>query len=161
MLGNVRPLDGSFVHRDGPRLGPIFPRADRLASCTDLEHGASPKGGVHGDPGPAEGGSIVTRYRSAEGDATFGMKDGMAMKPAKLQQEIALFEKKRAELFSAHADEYVLIKGESIVAFFREEQAAIEAGYKQYGNTGFLVRKIAESETPILLTSLNVNVTRC
>jgi hypothetical protein len=84
----------------------------------------------------------------------------MGSSTGKLQQEIATYESKRSELFAEHAGEFVLVKGDEVVDIYRDERDAIDAGYKKFGNTGFLVRKVAESEKPVLLTSLHVSVTR-
>ena len=78
----------------------------------------------------------------------------------KLQREIATFESKRSELFAEHSGEFVLIKGDQVVDIYRDERDAIDAGYKKFANSGFLVRKVAESETPVLLTSLHLSVSR-
>ena len=84
----------------------------------------------------------------------------MSSSAGKLQREIATYESKRSELFGEHAGEFVLIKGDDVVDIYRDERAAIDAGYKKFGNTAFLVRKVAESEKPVFLTSLHVSVTR-
>jgi hypothetical protein len=78
------------------------------------------------------------------------------MNSPRLQHEIACYDKHRATFVEDHRDEYVLIKGQTIVGFFTEEVAAIHAGYDKFGNEAFLVRLCAESTAPILFTSLFV-----
>lgn len=74
----------------------------------------------------------------------------------KLQAEIACYDANRASFVDNHRDEYVLIKNQRVVGFFKSEAEGIKAGYEQFGNEAFLVRQCAETQTPVLFTSLFV-----
>jgi hypothetical protein len=86
----------------------------------------------------------------------------MDMSPAatKLKTEIATYEANRADFVANHPDEFVLIKDSDVIGFYPTEIEAISDGYAKYADQIFLVRKVAESETPVFLTSLNVQVAR-
>src|SRR5215467_6648415 len=75
---------------------------------------------------------------------------------AKLEQEIACYEANKAQLVAEHADEYVLIREDKVAGFFKSESDAIQAGYERFGNVPFLVRLVAETQTPVHFTSLYV-----
>ena len=79
----------------------------------------------------------------------------------KLQQEIEYYEAHRATFVEEHPDEFALIKGAALIGFYKDEVEAIRAGHAKFGNEPFLVRKVAESEAPVLLASLNLHVLRC
>jgi hypothetical protein len=74
----------------------------------------------------------------------------------KLRDEIAHYEANRAMLVEQHRGEFVLIKGQRIVGYYKSEVDALKAGYEHFGSEAFLVRVCAESEKPILFTSLYV-----
>jgi hypothetical protein len=78
----------------------------------------------------------------------------MVERQSKLHREISTYEAKRAELVDGHRDQYVLIKGEDVIDFFDSEEAGLAAGYEKFVDEPFLVRKVQESTTPVLFTSL-------
>jgi hypothetical protein len=74
----------------------------------------------------------------------------------KLDTEIATYQGQRAKLVDEHNGEYVLIKGDNVVGFYKTEAEALSVGYEKFLNEPFLVRSISEAETPVFFTSLFV-----
>jgi hypothetical protein len=74
----------------------------------------------------------------------------------KLGTEIATYQAQRAKLVDEHNGEYVLIRGDKVIGFYKTEAEAFCVGYEKFLNEPFLVRAIAETETPVFFTSLLV-----
>jgi hypothetical protein len=75
---------------------------------------------------------------------------------ASLETELRTFRSHRDELVGQAKGKYVLIKGERVVGFFEDQTDAISNGFKEFGNTSFLVKLITEVDVPLNLTSLNI-----
>lgn len=66
------------------------------------------------------------------------------MKP--LETELTTYQKEKGRLLAEYPDKFVLIKNQSVVGVFASQDDALAQGYKQFGNTEFLVKKIVEFE---------------
>ena len=71
-----------------------------------------------------------------------------------LAEEIATFEAQRRAFLKSHRGQFVLIKGKRVVGFFEDEVDAIRHGYRMLGDVGFLVQKIEEHETPVMMPTI-------
>lgn len=78
------------------------------------------------------------------------------MPTTQLQQELDYFEKHRLELLMKAPGEYALVKGEVLVGTFRSELEAVGAGYRQFGNESFLVKRIVEADIPLIFATFNL-----
>lgn len=58
-----------------------------------------------------------------------------------LEKEYAFFEKNRENFVKQHKDEYVLIKDEEIIGFFKDRQKALEEASKKYKLGTFLIHQ--------------------
>src|SRR4051812_1156811 len=95
----------------------------------------------------------------AVGVAGFRRRGGeMTERQRKLEREIATFEAKRADFVQDHRDQYVLIKGEDVIDFFATEDEGLSAAYRMFVDEPFLLRRVEESTTPVLFTSLYLSV---
>ena len=74
--------------------------------------------------------------------------------PSTLQEEIACYNANLDSFVGEHGNEYVLIKGSSVVGYFPTEREAINAGYDRFGNQAFLVRPCTASRGPVLFLGL-------
>jgi hypothetical protein len=63
-----------------------------------------------------------------------------------LEQELQTFHEQKDHLLEKYKDRYVLIKGDDIVADFESRGDALREGYKRFGRTAFLVKKVEEVE---------------
>lgn len=75
---------------------------------------------------------------------------------ASLEAELRTFRTRRDELLGRAKGKYVLIKGERIVAFFEDQTDAITNGFKEFGNSPFLVKLVTDVDVPLNFTSLNI-----
>jgi hypothetical protein len=62
-----------------------------------------------------------------------------------LQQEIETYNAKLPELLS-HEGKFVLIHEDKVVDFFETYGDALKAGYKEFGLSPFLVKRVARME---------------
>jgi hypothetical protein len=67
---------------------------------------------------------------------------------ALLERELDTFEKRRQELLGQAQGKFALVHGEEIVGVFDSKPDAIAAGFKEFGNTPFLVKQVVAVETP-------------
>jgi len=65
-----------------------------------------------------------------------------------LAQELETYEKERERLLASAENEFVLIKGEKVVGTYSSREDAIAEGYKLFGNTPFLTKRILKVESP-------------
>jgi hypothetical protein len=70
-----------------------------------------------------------------------------------LEREIRAYEARKDELVSKSAGKFALVKDDRVVSVFDTEADAINEGYRQFGNTPFLVKEIVALETPLYFTS--------
>lgn len=63
-----------------------------------------------------------------------------------LEQEIAYFEAHRQEFLSEHDGKFALIKGERSYGFFDTPETALDAGIRQFGRDGFLIKQVVKEE---------------
>jgi nicotinamide riboside kinase len=63
-----------------------------------------------------------------------------------LEQELQTFHEQKEHLLEKYKDRYVLIKGDDVVADFESRGDALREGYKRFGRTAFLVKKVEEVE---------------
>jgi len=59
-----------------------------------------------------------------------------------LATELATYERHKEELVGVNEGKFVLIQGEAIAGVWDTYTDALEAGYKQFGLTPFLVKQI-------------------
>ena len=63
-----------------------------------------------------------------------------------LEQELATFEKLKAELLKAHTGKFALIKGEDFIGAFDNPANAYQEGVNRFGKDTFLVKRISADE---------------
>jgi hypothetical protein len=63
-----------------------------------------------------------------------------------LDQELAHYEKMKAELLKNHEGKFALIKGDEFIGAFDTPDNAYAEGVKRYGRESFLVKRITENE---------------
>lgn len=74
-----------------------------------------------------------------------------------LQKELDYFESHRVELLGKAKDEFVLIKDETVVDTFKSKDDAIRRGYKEFGNTPFLVKQVTEFDQALNFINLLIS----
>ena len=72
---------------------------------------------------------------------------------ARIAQEIATYKARLPELLE-HEGEYVLIKGDEVIGFFKGSRAALREGYRRFGIVPFLVKKVAAVEPVIYIPNV-------
>lgn len=75
-----------------------------------------------------------------------------------LEKERAFFKSNLSKWLKESKGRTVLIKEESLVGFFDNEEAALSEGARLFGNTPFLVRRIQEDRGDILIPSLTFGI---
>ena len=63
-----------------------------------------------------------------------------------LEQEYNFFLKHLNEFLPQHLNEFVLIKGQKVVAFFDSYEKALREGLKRFGNVPFFIKIIKKEE---------------
>ncbi len=61
-----------------------------------------------------------------------------------LSTELEVYEANRKMLMKEHADEWVLIKGDSIIKFFKTHSSGLKGALKKFADEPFLLRKVEE-----------------
>lgn len=79
---------------------------------------------------------------------TTSVHDTETAEPKTLEQELETYKAHRDELLGHAAGKFALVHISDIIGVFDTKSDAIAAGYKQFGNTPFLVREIVAVETP-------------
>lgn len=75
-----------------------------------------------------------------------------------LAEDLARYNAERSDLVSRANGKYVLIRGGAIVSIFESETTALASGYETFGDTPFLVRRIAPTDDVINFSSMNVSL---
>lgn len=75
-----------------------------------------------------------------------------------LSAETAFYEEHREELKRLHSNRYVLIHGQKMHGAYDTQGAAIDAGYRMFGEGPFLVRKTGEGAPVISNPALSLGV---
>ena len=63
-----------------------------------------------------------------------------------LEHEYGVFLSHLNEFLQAHINEFVLIKGEEVVGFFKSYEAALRNGLKRFGNVPFFIKAVKKEE---------------
>ena len=63
-----------------------------------------------------------------------------------LQQEYSFFLSHLNEFLPKHTNEFVLIKGEKIVNFFKSYEDALKEGLSRFGNVPFFIKIVKKEE---------------
>ena len=63
-----------------------------------------------------------------------------------LLKELAFYKSKKNELVKTHMNQFVLIKDNNLIGAFTNELEAYQTGVKKYGNSPFLIKKVANEE---------------
>jgi hypothetical protein len=63
-----------------------------------------------------------------------------------LKREQAVYERSLARWLKDHRNAYVLIKGDEVVGFYDTREAALTAGYDQFGVDPLLVKQVLDPE---------------
>jgi hypothetical protein len=67
--------------------------------------------------------------------------------PTRLSKEIEYYENRKTEWLKSHRNEFVVIKGSTVLGFFPEFHDAYFAGAEKYEiNTDFLVKRVVPRE---------------
>jgi hypothetical protein len=66
-----------------------------------------------------------------------------------LQVESDTFRRELPRLLAEHAGEYVLIKGDQVVGFWKTEDDAYDAGCERFAPEPFFVKKVQAFEKPV------------
>ena len=65
----------------------------------------------------------------------------------RLSVEIEFYESRKAEWLKSHLDDFVVVKDNHVLGFFKNFHEAYYAGYEKFGdNVDFLVKRIASQE---------------
>lgn len=64
----------------------------------------------------------------------------------KLKKEYETYKANLEKMFSEHPHEFVLIKEDKIIDFFKSYEDALKIGLEKFGNVPFLVKKIEKEE---------------
>lgn len=70
-----------------------------------------------------------------------------------LQKELETYEAQKYELIGKSNGKFVLIKDDRVYNIFDSKIDAIRQGYDAFGNVPFLVKQVAEVDTPKDFTS--------
>ena len=63
-----------------------------------------------------------------------------------LKKEYKMYLEHQDEFISQHLNDYVLIKEEKIVGFFKSYEGALNDGLKHFGNVPFFIRLVKKEE---------------
>lgn len=67
--------------------------------------------------------------------------------PGRLSAEIEFYETQKTKWLKSHRDDYVVVKGNDVLGFFKNFHEAYFAGYERFGaHVDFLVKRIAPQE---------------
>ena len=65
---------------------------------------------------------------------------------AALQQEYNIFLSRLDEFLPKHINEFVLIKGEKVINFFKSYEDALKEGLEKFGNVPFFIKIVKKEE---------------
>lgn len=80
------------------------------------------------------------------------------MIPVALEEELAFFERNKAEWLQHYRDKFALIKGQRLLGTFTTFQEAFEAGIRELGNQAFLIEKVTEQDEEVQLPVLTLGL---
>ena len=63
-----------------------------------------------------------------------------------LEKELATYQREKQRLLAESAGKYVLIKDDKVIDTFMNQEDALNAGYRNFGNTEFLVKQVSVME---------------
>lgn len=63
-----------------------------------------------------------------------------------LDEELKYFTEHKEELLKHYENQFVLIKGDTLIGAFTTEAEAYQAGVQRFGNQPFLIKKVAKEE---------------
>jgi hypothetical protein len=87
----------------------------------------------------------------------FAIRFGCArMIPMVLERELKCYAANRERLVAQANGQFVLVRGFSIVSIFHTEEDAFKCAYDKFGDTPFLVRRIAAKDEVLNFSSMNV-----
>lgn len=72
-----------------------------------------------------------------------------------LKKELEYFKKIKANLLQTNKGQFALIKGDELVGTYTKFEEAYETGIEKFGEESFLVKPIAEKESPHLIPALD------
>lgn len=79
-------------------------------------------------------------------------------KLALLQKELDFYNSRHAELLKQHEGKFVLIKDQSVIGVFDNDQAAYHAGIAKLGNTVFLIKGVTKEEPVQQVPALTLGI---
>jgi hypothetical protein len=71
--------------------------------------------------------------------------------PITLQRELDTFRRRLREFLQEHDGEYVLIKGDDVIGFWRNEDQAVAEGDRRFLLQPFMVKKVQSYEKPVVI----------
>ena len=77
-----------------------------------------------------------------------------------LEKEMQYYDSHSAEWMKTHNGEYVVLKGDSVLGFYKTEDDALAAGATEYGATPYLVRKVGEPPQEFSAPALALGILR-
>jgi len=77
-----------------------------------------------------------------------------------VDKETAFYDAQLAGWMPQHAGEYVVIKEEAVLGFYKTEDDALVAGASAYGAEPFLVRKVGEPPEKVQAPALALGILR-
>ena len=63
-----------------------------------------------------------------------------------LKREYRVYLKHRDEFVPEHLNDFVLIKGDRIINFYKSYEDALESGLENFGNVPFFIRDVKKEE---------------
>jgi hypothetical protein len=75
---------------------------------------------------------------------------------AELEQEIAYYEERRAELEAQHRGKWVLIHGKELVGLFDDFDAAATAAVAKFGRGPYLIRQVGAAPVTLPASAMYV-----
>ena len=66
--------------------------------------------------------------------------------PVQLKKEYRTYLKHHDKFIPKHLNDFVLIKGDHVVDFYKSYEKALESGLDQFGNVPFFIKVVKEEE---------------
>lgn len=63
-----------------------------------------------------------------------------------LKKEYEIYKANLQKMFNDHPNEFVLIKGDKIIDYFKSYEDGLKIGLDKFGNVPFLIKKIEKDE---------------
>jgi hypothetical protein len=74
------------------------------------------------------------------------------------EEELAYYDKNRADFLSKYEWKYLLIRGNELVGVFDKAPDAYAEGLKRYGNNPFLIKQVLREEPVQQLPALSLGI---